>query len=282
MTVIRSPRQMASRALQWQRRGRRIGLVPTMGALHEGHLSLIRRAASRNDVVIVTIFVNPLQFGPREDFARYPRPFARDVRLAREAGATLVFAPSARDMYPPGFQTSVEVGALARRWEGQARPGHFRGVATVVAMLFELTRPTDAYFGQKDYQQALIIRGLVVDLRLPVRVHVMPTVREPDGLAMSSRNAYLNAAQRRSAAALYHALLAARRLIRRGERRGRAVVGEMRRLIAAAPRARLEYAAVAEADTLAPCARLRGRVVLLLAVRVGRTRLIDNLLVGVS
>ena len=282
MTIIRSPHEMVRRALRWQRRGRRIGLVPTMGALHEGHVSLIRRAASRNDVVVVTIFVNPLQFGPREDFTRYPRPFARDARLARAAGAAVLFAPSARDMYPPGFQTSVEVSALARRWEGQARPGHFRGVATVVARLFGLTRPTNAYFGQKDYQQARIIQRLVADLRLAVTVHVLPTMREPDGLAMSSRNAYLTPAERRSAAVLYQALLEGRRLIRGGERRSGTIVRAMRRRIASAPQARLEYAAAADADTLEPRARLGGRTVLLLAVRVGRTRLIDNLLVGVS
>ena len=281
MTVIRSAARMAAFARRLERQGKRIGFVPTMGALHEGHLSLIQAAAAQDEVVVVSLFVNPLQFGPREDLTRYPRPFARDVRLARASGATVIFAPVARDMYPPGFQTSIEVGALARRWEGRARPGHFRGVATVVAMLFELTRPASAYFGQKDYQQTLIIRRLVRDLRLPVRLRVLPTVREPGGLAMSSRNGALSAAQRRRAAVLYRALCAGRDRIRSGERRGGRVAALMRGLIRAQAGVRLDYAAAVDGRTLEPLRRLRGRVALLGAVRVGRTRLIDNLLVDV-
>ena len=280
--LIRSPRRMAAFAARLAARGRRIGVVPTMGALHDGHGSLIRRAAAENDAVIVTVFVNPLQFGPREDFRRYPRSLPRDLRLARRAGADVVFAPPAAQLYPLGFQSAVEVGALARRWEGERRPGHFRGVATVVTVLFGLTRPTDAYFGQKDYQQALIVRQLVRDLRLPVRIHMLPTVREPDGLAMSSRNASLTPRHRRQAAVLIQALRRARARIRAGERRPAAVLQGMRRLIIAQPDARLEYAAIADAATLEPVRRLRGRVVILLAVQIGRTRLIDNLLVDVS
>ena len=282
MTVIRSARQMAAVSRRLAERKRRIGVVPTMGCLHEGHLSLIRRAASENDVVVVTVFVNPLQFGPREDFRRYPRNLPRDVRLARLAGADIVFAPTVPQLYPPGFQTSVELGALAGRWEGERRPGHFRGVATVVTILCVLIRPTHAYVGQKDYQQALVIRRLVRDLRLPVRVHVLPTVREPDGLAMSSRNASLSPSERRQAAVLSRALRRARARIRAGERRASALLAEMRRLIASQPAAQLDYAAIADAQTLEPLRRVRGRVVILLAVRVGRTRLIDNLLVEVS
>jgi len=253
-----------------------------MGALHEGHLSLIRRAASQNDVVIVTVFVNPLQFGPGEDFRRYPRDLHRDVRLALAAGAEIVFAPTVAQLYPAGFQTSVEVGRLTERWEGRSRPGHFRGVATVVTVLFALTRPTDAYFGQKDYQQALVVQRLVRDLRLPVRVHVLPTVREPDGLAMSSRNSFLSASPRRRARILYRALCAGRARIRAGERRSGRVVSTMRSLIRTQPSARIDYVAIVDAKTLEPRRTLRGRVVLLLAVRVGRMRLIDNLLVEVS
>ena len=256
MRVIRSAKEMAAVSRHLQREGRRIGVVPTMGCLHNGHLSLIRRAAAQNDVVIVTVFVNPLQFGPREDFRRYPITLRRDIRLARAAGAGIVFTPSTEEIYPRGFETRVEPGPLARRWEGRARPGHFRGVASVVAILFELTRPTTAYVGQKDYQQALVIQRLVRDLRLPLTVRVLPTVREPDGLAMSSRNAYLSASQRRQAAALFQALRAAR--------------------------ARIEYAALVDAKTLEPQHCLRGRVAILLAVWIGRTRLIDNLLVDVS
>lgn len=269
-----------SRRLQQQ--GRRLGVVPTMGALHEGHLSLIRRAASQNDVVIVTIFVNPLQFGPREDFARYPRPLSRDLRLAQAAGADIVFAPSAAAIYPAGFQTSVEVGALSQGWEGRARPGHFRGVATVVTLLVHLTQPTNVYVGQKDYQQALIITRLLHDLRVPCRVRVRPTVREPDGLAMSSRNVFLTPRQRRQALILSRSLRAARAAIRAGERRASRLLAAMRRRIRSEPDVRLDGAAIVDAATLEPQQVLRGRVALLVAARVGRTRLIDNLLVDVS
>lgn len=281
MTIIRSAKQMARVARRLRAQGKDIGVVPTMGALHEGHASLIRAAAARNDVVVVTIFVNPLQFGPSEDFGRYPRPFARDARLARTAGATIVFAPEVRELYPEGFQTAVDVGALARRWEGQRRPGHFRGVATVVTLLFEFTQPTHAYFGQKDYQQARVIQQLVRDLHLPVAVHVLPTVREPDGLAMSSRNAYLSTHERAQAPVLYQALTLARARIRAGERHALPLLASMRRLIRRAPQARIDYLAIVDATTLEPMPRLRRRVAILLAVRVGRTRLIDNLLVDV-
>ncbi len=273
---------MAALSLRWQREGKRIGVVPTMGALHEGHLSLIRAAAGENDVVIVTVFVNPMQFGSTEDLARYPRNLQRDVQLAAPAGAHVVFAPSVEQIYPPGFETSVEPGALATLWEGRLRQGHFRGVATVVAILFELTRPTIAYFGQKDYQQALIIQRMVRDLRLPLRVRVLPTVREKDGLAMSSRNVYLNSALRQQALVLSRALRDAHTRIQSGERRASVLTRQMRQLITHAPSARIDYIAVVDAATLKPFTRLQGRIAILLAVRIGRTRLIDNLLVDVS
>ena len=282
MRVIRSARQMAAVAQRLRRRGKTIGVVPTMGALHEGHLSLIRAAAAANDVVIVTVFVNPLQFGPGEDFKRYPRNVARDIRLARQAGADIVFAPSVQEIYPRGFGTVIDVGPIGQRWEGRSRPGHFRGVATVVAALFHLTQPTTAYFGRKDYQQTLVVKQLIRDLHLPVRLRVLPTVREPDGLAMSSRNQYLNASQRRRATVLVRALRRARAQIRGGERRAAAIAARLRRLIRLTPEARIDYVALADADTLMPRRRLRGRVVLLVAVWIGRTRLIDNLLVDVS
>ena len=267
---------------RFQQRRKRVGLVPTMGALHEGHRSLIRAARAQNDIVIVTIFVNPLQFGPQEDFTRYPRPFRQDVRLARASGTDVIFAPTVSQLYPKGFQTAVEMGELAQRWEGHSRPGHFRGVATVVTLLVELTRPTQAYVGQKDYQQALIVQRLIRDLRLPVKIHMLPTVREADGLARSSRNAYLSAAQRRQASVLYRALCAAQARIRSGERRAEPIIEEMRRLISEAAGARIDYTAIVDAKTLAPQWRLHGRVAVLLAVWMGRIRLIDNLLVDVS
>ena len=282
MRVIHRAAAMLHAARRLERAGKRVGFVPTMGALHDGHASLIHAAAAQTDVVIVSIFVNPLQFGPREDVRRYPRPWRAALRVARAAGAALLFAPSAAELYPRGFQTQVHPGALAERWEGQSRPGHFTGVATVVTLLLLLARPTDLYVGQKDYQQALIIERLVRDWRLPVRVRILPTVREPDGLARSSRNAYLVRGQRAQAPVLFEALTLAADRIREGERRAEPLLDGMRRLISEAPEARVDYVAIVDAATLAPAWRLRGRVALLVAAWIGRTRLIDNLLVDVS
>ena len=281
MRIIRSARQMSALSRRFLQQDRRVGVVPTMGALHDGHLSLIRAARAENDVVSVTIFVNPLQCGPHEDYACYPRSLRKDLRLARAAGADIIFAPTAKQMYPDGFQTSVEVGPLAQRWEGHSRPGHFRGVATAVTILFELTRPTAVYVGQKDYQQALIVRQLVRDLHLPLQVRMLPTMREPDGLAMSSRNVCLIASEREQARVLYRALCTARERIHAGERRAAAIIEEMRHLISEAPSARIDYVTVVDAKTLASQWRLRGRVAILLAVWIGRTRVIDNILVDV-
>src|SRR3989338_6660296 len=230
MLLIRSARRMLAVAQRLERSGRSIGVVPTMGALHEGHLSLIRAAARETRTVIVTIFVNPLQFGPHEDYRRYPRTLARDLRVARAAGADIVFVPSICELYPEGFASSISVGAVATPWEGRVRPGHFQGVATVVAILFQLTRPARAYFGQKDYQQPRIVRQLITDLPLPIRLRVLPTVREADGLAISSRNVYLSPEDRRRATGLFRAPGAARAQIRRGARQSAAVEAGMRRL----------------------------------------------------
>ena len=268
-----------------RRRGATIGFVPTMGALHAGHLRLLARARRDTDVVVLSIFVNPLQFNQREDFARYPRPFARDAALARRAGVDVLFAPTGRGMYPPGHQTFIEVPALARRWEGEHRPGHFRGVATVVTKLLALIQPTITYVGEKDAQQARIIQQLVEDLSLGPRVVpsrglpsvvVVPTVREPDGLAMSSRNARLSPTERRDALVVFHALQAAKRLLESGERRRSVVLRRMRTVVARVPSARLEYAAVVDPQTLEPVEVVRGRVRLLIAAWIGRTRLIDT------
>ncbi len=282
LQVIRTIRHMAGVSQAIRRRGETIGFVPTMGALHEGHASLIRAARRECDQVVVSIFVNPLQFGPREDYARYPRTFKEDLKLAEGAGASLVFAPQAAEMYPTGFRTHVAVEGLSEVFEGKIRPGHFRGVTTVVLKLFSIIQPTVAWFGQKDYQQAVLIQRMVDDLGLPVTVRVLPTVREPDGLARSSRNRYLTPPQRRQAPALYQALQEARTLIQQGERRAARLTAAMKRVIAKQPSLRVEYLAVVDAATLEPLATLRGSVALLVAARLGTTRLIDNLLVDVS
>ncbi len=254
------------------------GFVPTMGYLHEGHLSLVRRARAENDRVAVSIFVNPAQFGPHEDYDRYPRDLERDLRLLEPLGVDLVFAPSVEEMYPPGFQTWVIVEEVSRPLEGAARPGHFRGVATVVTKLFHIVQPDRAYFGQKDAQQVAVIRRMVQDLNIPVEIVVCPTVREPDGLAMSSRNTYLNPEERRAATVLFRALQAAKARYEAGERDAERLREAMREVIGAEPLARLDYVSVADPETMQELNRVEGRALLSLAVYIGRTRLIDNIL----
>ncbi len=256
-----------------------IGMVPTMGALHAGHRSLIRKARLSCDALVVTLFVNPRQFGPGEDFSRYPRPALADAALCRAEGVDVLFMPSREAMYPKEFQTSVVVRDLARRWEGERRPGHFDGVATVVAKLLNLARPEMAFFGQKDFQQSVLVKRLVKDLDLGVRIIVCPTVRDPDGLALSSRNQYLTPAQRRAAPVLYEALQAGRTAILRGIRFGLPITRAMRKVIEAEPRMKVDYLAVCDPDTLEPLSRVTKTAVLLGAVRLGRVRLIDNVLV---
>ena len=257
--------------------GRTVGLVPTMGALHDGHASLVERAAAECDLVCTTVFVNPLQFGPGEDFAAYPRDLERDVQRAEKAGAGVVFAPAVGEMYPGGERTTVAVSALTDRLEGGHRPGHFDGVATVVTKLFAIAGACRAYFGEKDYQQLLVVRQLARDLSLPVEVVGCPTVRERDGLALSSRNAYLDAEEREAAAVLSRALQAGAAAIIAGERSADAVRRLMTGIVTAEPLAELDYAEVADADDLTPLARIDGAVRLLVAARVGPARLIDNL-----
>jgi pantoate--beta-alanine ligase len=265
-----------------RRRGRTVGLVPTMGALHEGHASLIRAARAESGFVVVSIFVNPTQFGPNEDFHRYPRPLEHDLDVCAREGTDLVFHPSVEEMYPPGFRTFAEVTELQDGLCGASRPGHFRGVVTVVLKLFHIVAPDVAYFGQKDAQQARIIQQMVRDLDVPVTVRVCPIVREPDGLALSSRNRYLDAEQRRQAVVLVQALEEARRRIEQGERDGAALQQGLAERIARTPGAVLDYAAVVDADSLRPLERLRGEVLLAVAVKFGATRLIDNLKVTVG
>ncbi|NLT33877.1 MAG: pantoate--beta-alanine ligase [Acidobacteria bacterium] len=253
------------------------GFVPTMGALHAGHASLVERARADCDAVGVSIFVNPAQFGPGEDLGAYPRSRERDLALLESLGADLVWTPAAASLYPPGYQTWVTVEEITRPLEGTCRPGHFRGVATVVAKLFLAFTPDRAYFGQKDAQQAAVIRRMVRDLGFPLEVVVCPTVREPDGLALSSRNAYLDAEERRAATVLFRALCAARALYDGGERGGEALRGAMRAEIHSEPLAKEEYVSVADPGTLSELDRVEDGALLSLAVRIGRTRLIDNL-----
>jgi len=259
--------------------GMTVGFVPTMGYLHEGHLALIRRARSEHHRLAVSVFVNPLQFGPKEDFARYPRDEVRDVRLCRDAGCDWFFLPRVRSLYPPGFRTTVAPGPLADLWEGTARPGHFRGVTTVVLKLLNLVEPDTLYLGQKDIQQARIVQGMVRDLDLSTRITVCPTVRERDGLALSSRNAYLSPAERARATGMIHAMREGRALVRSGTHDARAILSLVRQTLRreARPDA-VDYLALVDPTTVEPISRLdRAGGFLIAAIRIGKTRLIDNL-----
>lgn len=262
--------------------GKRIGLVPTMGALHAGHASLMRAARAENDLVAVSIFVNPSQFGPNEDLTRYPRPFERDVQLCTDEGVGLIFHPDPEAIYPPGYQTWVEVAELQKGLCGASRPGHFRGVATVVLKLFNIVQPDAAYFGQKDAQQARLLMRMVDDLNLPVRMRICPIVREPDGLALSSRNVYLSPEERRRATVLHRALEAVRGNIEAGERQAAVLVDCARTLIEATVGTRIDYIAIVDWERLQPLQRVGGKVLIALAVHVGATRLIDNLLLDIA
>ena len=258
-----------------------VGFVPTMGYLHEGHLSLARVARAENDHVAASIFVNPTQFGPREDLSTYPRDLDRDLAMLEAERTDLVFVPRAEDIYPVGFVTFVDVtGPLTQRLEAESRPGHFRGVTTVVNKLFNLVEPSRAYFGQKDAQQALVIQRMAADLNVNVQVVVMPTIREPDGLAMSSRNNYLKGDERRAANVLYRSLMRARELYLSGERDAEGVRREMRRLIESEPLSQIDYVSIADADDLSELESLNRRALVSLAVRIGKTRLIDNIMIG--
>jgi pantoate--beta-alanine ligase len=257
-----------------------LGLVPTMGALHEGHLALVRQARHECATVAASVFVNPTQFGPNEDFTAYPRDTDRDLGLLEHEGVDLVFLPSVEEIYPSGFDTYVEVGTVTKPLEGEARPGHFRGVATVVAKLFHSVLPDRAYFGQKDAQQVLVIKKMVADLAFPLEVVVVPIVREPDGLALSSRNVYLSPTERQAALVLHRALDAARRLFATGERQPQQLRRAMRTTLAAEPLAQPDYVSLADPVTLRELDTPAETALASLAVRIGRTRLIDNALLG--
>jgi pantoate--beta-alanine ligase len=260
--------------------GRRVALVPTMGYLHEGHLRLVDAARRRADAVVMSVYVNPLQFGPTEDLSRYPRDLPRDRALARGRGVDALFAPTDDVMYPPGSEIRVIPGPTADRWEGAARPGHFAGVLTVVAKLFHLVEPEVATFGRKDVQQAVLVRQMVRDLDWPLEIVVVPTVREPDGLALSSRNAYLGPTERGQAVVLSAALRAAYEAFAAGERQAAALAAIMRRRLDAEPAVALQYLAIADPLTLSPVQTVEASTVVALAARVGRTRLIDNIILG--
>jgi len=261
-----------------RRQGRRIALVPTMGALHEGHLSLVRDAKMRGDRVVVSLFVNPAQFAPQEDFAGYPRDFERDQRLLDDEGVDVLFHPAMQEMYPEGFDTGIEIRELSAPLCGAVRPGHFKGVATVVAKLFNIVRPHVAIFGCKDYQQLQIIRRLARDFNFDIEIIGHPTVREADGLAMSSRNAYLNLVERKAALCLYRSLRHAEEMVRHGERRGAAIVDAVRAEIAREALARIEYVSFCDPESLREIELVQDAALLALAVRIGKARLIDNLI----
>lgn len=279
MLIVADPAETRAAVVAEIAAGKTVGFVPTMGALHAGHLSLIDAARAECDLVAASVFVNPTQFAPSEDFAAYPRPVEQDLQLLQQRGCWLAFTPTAEAMYPPGSTTSIDVGPVARPWEGAERPTHFAGVATVVMKLLQIVPATRAYFGQKDYQQTLVVRRMVEDLNVPVELRVCPIVREPDGLALSSRNAYLSVAERTKAAALSQSLESARQACAAGEtdaERLRALIRDRLKESALEP----DYVAIVADGTVEPIERIVGPAVVAIAVRVGRTRLIDNCRIG--
>lgn len=281
MRVVQSIDEMKSVVREVRRRGETIGFVPTMGYLHEGHLSLMREAKSRTGFVIISIFVNPLQFGAGEDFAEYPRDLSRDSMLAEQAGVNVIFTPPVKEMYPQGYATFVEVLGLTDKLCGRSRPGHFKGVTTVVTKLFNIIEPDMAFFGQKDAQQAIVLQKMTADLNMNLSIEIMPTVREEDGLAMSSRNSYLDPEERKAAQILSRSLTAVRQMTESGEREVKALKKEIEGLIDKEPLARIDYVNILSVPGLAEVERLQGRNLIALAVYIGQTRLIDNIVVEV-
>ncbi len=276
MKIIRIPEKITGILKAYKLKGKTVGFVPTMGALHNGHLSLIRQARRENDIVAVSIFVNPAQFGPKEDFKRYPRPARKDIFLCRKQGVDFIFYPSASAMYPEGFNTYVSVEGLSSVLCGKSRPGHFRGVATVVAKLFNIVNPDIAYFGQKDAQQAIIIKKMVRDLNIPVGIRIMPTVREKDGLALSSRNIYLNKEEIKDALVLSKALNLAKDLIKSGVTDTERIIRLMRQLILKRKTVKIGYISIVDSKDLGPIKKIADNCLIALAIWIGKTRLIDN------
>jgi pantoate--beta-alanine ligase len=281
MKICNTIREMRLACRVAKRNGKRLGLVPTMGALHEGHLALVRAARAQCDAVTVSIFVNPLQFGPNEDLARYPRNFERDRELLENEGVELLFAPSVEEMYLAGAVTYVVVEGLSEKLCGKSRPGHFRGVATVVSKLFHIVEPDTAFFGQKDAAQAAIIRGMVRDLNFPIEIAVCPIVREPDGLAMSSRNAYLDPQQRRSALVLHRSLMEVQALFDHGERIAEKLIAKGKEFFTQEPSVRMDYFEVVDLETLDPMENVSRTALVAVAAFVGTTRLIDNIVLKI-
>jgi pantoate--beta-alanine ligase len=280
MRTVNTIAGMKASAIEARAKGKTIGFVPTMGYLHEGHLSLVRESRKSADVTVVSIFVNPLQFGPQEDFRRYPRDPERDAALLEKEGVDILFLPENREMYPEGYLTSVEVAGLQDKLCGRSRPGHFRGVATVVLKLFNIVRPDYAFFGQKDAQQVVILQKMVQDLNADMEIRAMPIIREPDGLAMSSRNAYLSAEERRAALVLPKCVEEARRMFEKGERAAGPIRERLSQAIAAEPLASIDYVEIADPNSLEPVERIDGEALVALAVYIGKTRLIDNAILG--
>ena len=277
MDIVESALGLRGRVVAWKSEGARVGFVPTMGALHEGHLALVRRARELTDKVVVSVFVNPTQFGPHEDFEKYPRDSERDAELLLPAGCNLLYLPSVTTIYPEGHSTFVEVAGISSGFEGDQRPGHFQGVATVVTCLLNLVQPDVAVFGEKDAQQLAIVRRLVRDLHLPVEIEALATVREADGLALSSRNAYLSPEDRCAATVLYRSLQAAKEAIAGGERSADVIRRLLQEVLEAEPRLKVDYADIVDTESFQPIEYLEGRVVIPIAGRLGATRLLDNL-----
>lgn len=281
MKIISTIREMQNESDALRQAGKTIGFVPTMGYLHEGHLSLVRLAKLRADVVVLSIFVNPTQFGPQEDFDRYPRDFERDERLARQEGVDILFAPFVEEMYPPGYCTWVNVEKLTETLCGASRPGHFRGVTTVCTKLFLAVKPHFAVFGQKDAQQAVVIRRMVKDLNFGIDIIVAPIVREPDGLAMSSRNLYLSPEEKMAALVIPQSLRLAENLVKEGERQVPRIISAMREKISTQPEVRIDYIAIVNPETLEPLQQITSEALIAIAAYVGKARLIDNTIVRV-
>jgi len=278
MKLIRSIRKIQETLNREKKKSKSIGFIPTMGYLHEGHLSLIRRGRKETDIVVVSIFVNPTQFGPREDYKRYPRNLRKDLKLCEEEGVDYVFSPSVKSIYPKGYSTYVSVEGLTENLCGKFRPGHFRGVTTVVTKLFNIVKPDAAYFGQKDAQQAIVIRRMADDLNMNINIKILPTVRESDGLAISSRNNYLSYDERQAASTLYRSLQLARDLIKLGKKDAAYIIGQMRKMLASVA-TKIDYISIVDLKTLKDVKTIKGKVLIALAVWVGRTRLIDNIVV---